>query len=215
MKKEDVYLTLKNKRSSTSNIYLLAKSFGPFQLSVDLRKIIALETSHKRHRFSHYFYIVGGYNFNRKSNSICWRVKSDQFVRHIQKDFNEQSKLVQVAKAVSLIKNFKAQVNEEIKTPSLYEKQPNFPDEELEDYRIVAVGTLIYVIGGVYYETLDATNFTWIYDTREKLWKQGANMKQKRYSLFARHPGLWCSNFFACYDKPTEMMVKIRTKFFM
>jgi len=180
MKKEDVFLTMKNKLTSTSNIYLLAKCFGPSQISVDLKKIITLEASHKRHRFTHSFYVIGGYNFNKKSNSSCWRVNSDQFVRHVQKETSEPSKLSRVAKAVTFRKLNKSNLNDNEKQANIYEKQQNFPDQELEDYRIVSVGTMIYVIGGVYYESLEAENATWIYDTRENVWKQGANMKQKR-----------------------------------
>ena len=181
MKKEDVFLTLKNKPTSTSNIYILAKCFGPSIVSVDLRKIMTLEASHKRHQFTHSFYLIGGYNFNKKSNPSCWRIDSDAFVRHVQKESGEQSKLTKVAKVVK--KPAKVFSNDNGKQSGLYEKLPSFPDRELEDYRIVAVGTSIYIIGGVYYENLNAADTTWIYDTREKRWRQGAHMKHKRYFI--------------------------------
>ena len=174
-KKEDAFLTVKNKLTASTNIYSLTKSYTCKDIPVEFKKIIALETSRKRHRFSHYFYVVGGYNFNKKSNCSCWRVDCDKFVRHVQRNLSDHSK-----NKVSNLISAPNKIFQRSKPSSLFEKLPCFPNKDIEDYRIVKIATCIYVTGGVYYDTLEAVDTTWIYDTRLNCWKKGANMKQKR-----------------------------------
>nr|XP_018667486.1 kelch-like protein 23 isoform X2 [Ciona intestinalis] len=107
------------------------------------------------YKIEHRFYFIGGFRY--RTHYKCYKMESDLFVGQKQTVEREEEDL-----------------------NSGYSNLPEFPDRNLEDYRTVAVGRFIYVIGGFNYEKMQSTRATWRLCTRENRWSQVAPMKHGR-----------------------------------
>ncbi|XP_078484948.1 kelch-like protein 23 [Ciona intestinalis] len=138
-----------------SDIYSLNKFANNETLGPVFEQSGSLENLLDCYKIEHHFYFIGGFRY--RTHYKCYKMESDVFVGHKQTIGREDEDL-------------------NLECTSLSE----FPDRNLEDYRTVAVGRFIYVIGGFNYEKMQSTRATWRLCIRENKWSQVASMKHGR-----------------------------------
>lgn len=131
---------------------------------------------------SDYIYIIGGYFW--KQMNACYRIKPIDFFDPINANCTSEEYSINTKKPNDSDKPDASEkgdtaTKDETKEVKKFETIQSFPGSYNEECRVVAIGTDVYVCGGMDDKSV-ALSEVWKYNTRLNEWERVSNMRHKR-----------------------------------